>query len=71
MPSVWSQLLKSAFDTVTQRIGVCRDFAHVGMALLALGIPARYVSAYALRSDPPDFHAVFEAFLNGLAGEVG
>jgi transglutaminase-like putative cysteine protease len=54
---------------VTQRIGVCRDFAHLGMALCrALGIPARYVSAYAWRLDPPDFHAVFEAFLNGPSG---
>ena len=64
-----SDLLTSAFDTVTQRIGVCRDFAHLGMALCrALGIPARYVSAYAWRLDPPDFHAVFEAFLNGPSG---
>ena len=62
-------LLTSAFDTVTQRVGVCRDFAHLGMALCrALGIPARYVSAYAWRLDPPDFHAVFEAFLNGPSG---
>jgi transglutaminase-like putative cysteine protease len=61
--------LTSAFDTVTQRIGVCRDFAHLGIALCrALGIPARYVSAYAWRLDPPDFHAVFEAFLNGPSG---
>lgn len=64
-----SDLLTSAFDTVTQRVGVCRDFAHLGMALCrALGIPARYVSAYAWRLDPPDFHAVFEAFLNGPSG---
>jgi transglutaminase-like putative cysteine protease len=64
-----SDLLTSAFDTVTQRIGVCRDFAHLGIALCrALGIPARYVSAYAWRLDPPDFHAVFEAFLNGPSG---
>ena len=64
-----SDPLTSAFDTVTQRIGVCRDFAHLGIALCrALGIPARYVSAYAWRLDPPDFHAVFEAFLNGPSG---
>jgi transglutaminase-like putative cysteine protease len=29
----------------------------------ALGIPARAVSAYALQLDPPDFHAIFEVFL--------
>lgn len=64
-----SDAMTSAFDTVTQRAGVCRDFAHLGIALCrTLGIPARYVSAYAFRLDPPDFHAVFEAFLQGEAG---
>ena len=64
-----SDALTSAFDTVTQRAGVCRDFAHLGIALCrTMGIPARYVSAYAFRLDPPDFHAVFEAFLNGRDG---
>ena len=64
-----SDALTSAFDTVTQRAGVCRDFAHLGIALCrTLGIPARYVSAYAFRLDPPDFHAVFEAFLLGPDG---
>jgi transglutaminase-like putative cysteine protease len=64
-----SDALTSAFDTVTQRAGVCRDFAHLGIALCrTLGIPARYVSAYAFRLDPPDFHAVFEAFLLGPNG---
>lgn len=64
-----SDAMTSAFDTVTQRAGVCRDFAHLAVALCrALGIPARYVSAYAWRLDPPDFHAVFEAFLLGPTG---
>jgi transglutaminase-like putative cysteine protease len=64
-----SDALTSAYDTVSQRAGVCRDFAHLGIALSrALGIPARYVSAYAWRLQPPDFHAVFEAFLRGPAG---
>jgi transglutaminase-like putative cysteine protease len=59
----------SAYDTVSQRAGVCRDFAHLGITLCrALGIPARYVSAYAWRLEPPDFHGVFEAFLRGPAG---
>lgn len=54
----------SAFDTVTQRAGVCRDFAHLGIALCrALSIPARYFSGYAYRLDPPDFHACFEVFI--------
>lgn len=52
----------SAFDTVTQRAGVCRDFAHLGIAFCrALSIPARYFSAYACNMQPPDFHACFEA----------
>lgn len=56
----------SAFDTVTQREGVCRDFAHLGIALCrALTIPARYVSCYAYNLTPPDFHACFEAYLGG------
>jgi transglutaminase-like putative cysteine protease len=64
-----SDALTSAYDTISQRAGVCRDFAHLGIALCrTLGIPARYVSAYAWRLEPPDFHAVFEAFLRGPSG---
>lgn len=54
----------SAYDTATQRAGVCRDFAHLGIAFCrALSIPARFVSAYAWQLQPPDFHACFEAYL--------
>ena len=54
----------SAYDTAIERAGVCRDFAHLGIAFCrALGIPARFVSAYAWQLDPPDFHACFEAYL--------
>jgi transglutaminase-like putative cysteine protease len=54
----------SAFDTVTQRAGVCRDFAHLGIALCrALSIPARYFTGYACQLQPPDFHACFEAHI--------
>ena len=56
----------SAYDTFTLRAGVCRDFAHLGITFArALGIPARFVSAYALGLVPQDFHAVFEAYLGG------
>lgn len=56
----------SAYDTVTQRTGVCRDFAHLGIALCrALNIPARYFSGYAYQLDPPDFHACFECHVGG------
>lgn len=59
----------SAADILVERRGVCRDFAHLGIALVrALGVPARYVAAYAWRLDPQDFHAVFEAYLEGPAG---
>lgn len=54
----------SAYDTATERAGVCRDFAHLGIAFCrALNIPARFVSAYAWQLQPPDFHACFEAYL--------
>lgn len=54
----------SACDTARERAGVCRDFAHLGIAFCrALNIPARFVSAYAYRLEPPDFHACFEAYL--------
>lgn len=54
----------SALDTLTERAGVCRDFAHLGIALCrALSIPARYFTGYAYKLDPPDFHACFEAYI--------
>jgi transglutaminase-like putative cysteine protease len=56
----------SAYDTVTQRVGVCRDFAHLGIALCrALNIPARYFTGYAYGLEPPDFHACFECLIGG------
>jgi transglutaminase-like putative cysteine protease len=56
----------SAVDTFVARAGVCRDYAHVMAAMTrAAGIPARLVSAYAWRLDPPDFHAVVDVWLDG------
>ncbi len=57
----------SAADVVVQRAGVCRDFAHLGIALCrGLNIPARFVASYSRFPDPPpDFHALFEVFLDG------
>jgi transglutaminase-like putative cysteine protease len=58
--------MTSAYDTVTQRTGVCRDFAHLAIAFCrALNIPARYFSGYAYQLEPPDFHACFECFIGG------
>ena len=54
----------SAFDTITEGSGVCRDFAHLGIAFCrALTIPARYFTGYALNLQPQDFHACFEVYL--------
>ena len=56
----------TAERTFVDRAGVCRDFSHLGITLCrALNIPARAVSAYAWKLDPPDFHAVCEVFLEG------
>lgn len=56
--------LKSAVDCLITRAGVCRDFAHLGIAFArAMGIPARYGSAYAHDLSVPDFHAFFEVWL--------
>jgi transglutaminase-like putative cysteine protease len=64
--SGFSNAQTSAYDTVTQQVGVCRDFAHLGIALCrALTIPARYFTGYAYQLKPGDFHACFEAYLGG------
>ena len=56
----------SAEDTFLQRQGVCRDFAHLGIALCrALFLPARYITAYCYQLEPQDFHAAFEVYLDG------
>ena len=56
----------AASETLISRRGVCRDFAHLGIALCrALNIPARFVAGYAQGLQPPDFHACFEAYLGG------
>lgn len=55
-----------ALVTYVSREGVCRDFAHVMIALArASNIPARFASVYAPDVTPPDFHAVAEVFLAG------
>jgi len=58
----------SAMDTLVEQVGVCRDFAHLMIALCrAVNIPARFVSGIdygaAAHLGPPDFHAYVEAFL--------
>lgn len=61
-----SDPIDGAVDTLLSGAGVCRDFAHLVVALLrALGIPARLVSVYAPGLYPMDFHAVAEALIDG------
>lgn len=56
----------TAVNTLVQRQGVCRDFAHVMVGLArASGIPARFCSVYAPHVTPQDFHAVAQVYLDG------
>jgi transglutaminase-like putative cysteine protease len=55
-----------AVDTLLAGRGVCRDFAHLAVALLrSMEIPARLAAVYAPGLDPMDFHAVAEAAIDG------
>jgi transglutaminase-like putative cysteine protease len=61
---------RSAFEAHAERVGVCRDFAHLAITLCrCLNIPARYCTGYlgdigvpAVPS-PMDFSAWFEVYL--------
>lgn len=56
----------TATEVLLQRTGVCRDYAHLAISLCrGMGIPARYVSGYAVNLDPPDYHGFMEAYLDG------
>jgi transglutaminase-like putative cysteine protease len=57
----------TARDAFVMHAGVCRDFAHLGITFCrALNIPARFVVGYVkFEEPPPDFHAVFEAWIGG------
>lgn len=59
----------SAIDTLTDRVGVCRDFAHLMIAICrALSIPARFTTGIDYGADPAlgptDFHAYVEVYLD-------
>lgn len=59
-----SNAATTALDSLAERRGICRDFAHVMVTLArASAIPARFVSCFDPGVDPPDFHAVAEVFL--------
>jgi transglutaminase-like putative cysteine protease len=61
---------RTAFSANEERIGVCRDFAHLGIALCrAMNIPARYCTGYmgdiGVPLVPPmDFSAWIEVYLD-------
>jgi transglutaminase-like putative cysteine protease len=60
---------KTAFQVMSERKGVCRDFAHLGIALCrCMNIPARYCTGYlgdigVPPAGPMDFAGWFEAYL--------
>ncbi|NUP75585.1 MAG: transglutaminase family protein, partial [Sinomonas sp.] len=55
-----------AVETLLHRRGVCRDYAHLAIALLrAKDVPARLTAVYAPGLRPMDFHAVAEAYVDG------
>ena len=61
-----SDPIDGAADTLLAGSGVCRDYAHLVIALLrAVNVPARLVSVYAPGCSPMDFHAVAEAYVHG------
>ena len=61
-----SSAVTSAVDTLYSRAGVCRDFAHLGIAMCrSLDIPARMVVGYLHGLEPMDQHAWFEAYIGG------
>ncbi|MEO5661162.1 MAG: transglutaminase family protein [Polaromonas sp.] len=61
-----SSATTDALDTLAHGAGVCRDFAHVGIALCrSVQIPARMVVGYLHGLKPMDLHAWFEAFVGG------
>ena len=63
---------RTAFDAFHEKVGVCRDFTHLAVALCrCMNIPARYCTGYlgdiGVPPDPApmDFSAWFEVFLEG------
>ena len=63
---------RTAFEANEERVGVCRDFAHLAVALCrCMNIPARYCTGYLgdigvpLSPDPMDFSAWFDVYLGG------
>ncbi|UFU05940.1 transglutaminase-like domain-containing protein [Ruania halotolerans] len=61
-----SRVTDGAVSTYLQGQGVCRDYAHLVVAVLrAMDVPARLAAVYAPGLRPMDFHAVAEAWVDG------
>ncbi len=61
-----SEIPYSAIEVNYRQSGVCRDFAHLGIALCrSLTIPARIVVGFLHELKPMDMHAWFEAYVGG------
>lgn len=63
---------RTASEAYSERIGVCRDYAHLAVAFCrCMNIPARYCTGYlgdigvAASPDPMDFASWCEAYLGG------
>ena len=63
---------KTAWEAYNERLGVCRDYAHLGIAFCrCMNIPARYCTGYLgdigipKQDAPMDFSAWLEAYLDG------
>lgn len=68
----YARATRTAYEAYNEGVGVCRDFAHLAVALCrCMNIPARYCSGYLGDIGiepvdvPMDFHAWFEAYLGG------
>lgn len=68
----YARATRTAAQAHEERVGVCRDFAHLAITLCrCMNIPARYVNGYlgdiGVPADPApmDFSAWFEVFLDG------
>ena len=68
----YARATRTAYEAYQERVGVCRDFAHLAVALCrCMNIPARYCSGYLGDIGVPpvdvamDFHAWFEVYLDG------
>lgn len=61
-----SSLPRSADEILELRQGVCRDLAHLGVAMCrGISIASRFVVGYLHGLEPMDLHAWFEVFVGG------